>query len=248
MKKMLTIAAAVLLLAGCQGGNNKSAGTSNGAALDSESAKFSYALGLDVGRSLSHIDEKMDMDAFNKGVSTALAGKEPELSAKEILEVKQAVFKREQAKLMVKQQQAAGENKKASEEFLKKNASAAGVKSTASGLQYKVLTEGSGPKPTLDDTVKVDYEGKLLDGKVFDSSYKRGKPAVFPLRNVIKGWQEGLQLMPVGSKYRLFVPADLAYGDTGAGGVIGPNQVLIFDVQLLAIEHGKQTSKANNAK
>lgn len=246
MKKMFTIAAAVLLLAGCHG-NNKTAGTSN-AALNSESSKFSYAIGLDVGRSLSHIGEKVDMDAFSKGVETSIQGKKPELSDAEILEVKKAVFKREQAKLKVKMQQTAGENEKAGEAFLKKNATAAGVKTTASGLQYKVLKEGTGPKPTLNDTVKVDYEGKLLDGKVFDSSYRRGKPAVFPLSDVIKGWQEGLQLMPVGSKYRLFIPANLAYGATGAGGVIGPNEVLVFDVELLGIENGKKTANMGTTK
>jgi len=153
------------------------------------------------------------------------------------------VFRRQQEMMMEEQKKLALENKSAGGKFLQENASAAGVKTTKSGLQYKVLSEGSGPKPTLKDTVKVNYEGKLLDETVFDSSYKRGQPVTFPLGSVIKGWQEGLQLMPVGSKYRLFIPADLAYGERGAGNVIGPNAVLVFDVELLGIENGKDSAK-----
>jgi len=234
MKKIITMAA-VLLLAGCNAADDKAA-TAKGGALDSENAKFSYAIGLDVGRSLSRIDEKLNMDAFNKGVSGALNGEEAELSEQEITEVKQAVFKRQQEAMLEKQNKLAVENKATGGKFLQENASADGVKITKSGLQYKVLSEGSGAKPTLSDTVKVNYEGKLLDDTVFDSSYKRGQPVTFPLGSVIEGWKEGLQLMPVGSKYRLFIPAELAYGERGAGNVIGPNAVLVFDVELLGIE------------
>jgi len=241
MKKMITVAT-VLLLAGCNAADDK-APAAKGSALDSESAKFSYAIGLDVGRSLSRIEEPLDMVAFNKGLSSAIAGEEAELSDQEIAEVKQAVFKRQQEKAMEKQQKLAVENKAEGGKFLQENASADGVKTTRSGLQYKVLSEGDGPKPTLADTVKVNYEGKLLDDTVFDSSYKRGQPVTFPLNSVIAGWQEGLQLMPVGSKYRLFIPADLAYGERGAGGVIGPNAVLVFDVELLGIENAGNSKK-----
>jgi len=237
MKKMISIAA-VVLLAGCHSGSDK-ATTAKAGALDSENAKFSYAIGLDVGKSLSRIGEKIDMAAFNKGLSTSVEGKDSELSEKEIAEVKQAVFKRQQEAMLKKQQKLAQENKSAGGKFLQENASADGVKTTKSGLQYKVLTEGTGPKPTLEDTVKVNYEGKLLDDTVFDSSYKRGQPVTFPLGSVIEGWKEGLQLMPVGSKYRLFVPAALAYGEHGAGNVIGPNAVLVFDVELIGIEKSK---------
>lgn len=236
MKKIVTMAA-VLLLAGCNAADNKAPAAAKAGALDSENAKFSYAIGLDVGRSLSRIDEKLNMDAFNKGVSTALEGKDSELSDQEISEVKQAVFKRQQEAMIEKQNKLAVENKAAGGKFLQENASAEGVKTTKSGLQYKVLSEGTGPKPTLENTVKVNYEGKLLDDTVFDSSYKRGQPVTFPLNSVIEGWKEGLQLMPVGSKYRLFIPADLAYGERGAGNVIGPNAVLVFDVELLGIEN-----------
>ncbi|OIO68760.1 MAG: hypothetical protein COW19_05690 [Zetaproteobacteria bacterium CG12_big_fil_rev_8_21_14_0_65_55_1124] len=234
MKKIVTIAA-VLLLAGCNAADDKAPAAKAGA-LDSENAKFSYAIGLDVGRSLSRIDEKLDMSAFNEGLMTSVDGKESKLTEQEIAEVKQAVFKRQQEAMIEKQNKLAVENKATGGKFLQENASAEGVKSTESGLQYKVLTEGAGPKPTLDDTVKVNYEGKLLDDTVFDSSYKRGQPVTFPLGSVIEGWKEGLQLMPVGSKYRLFIPAALAYGERGAGNIIGPNAVLVFDVELLDIE------------
>jgi len=241
MKKSITLAA-VLLLAGCNAADDKAVTTKAGA-LDSENAKFSYAIGLDVGKSLARIDEKLDMAAFNKGVASSLEGEEPELDAKAITEVKQAVFKRQQEKMLEKQQKLAVENKATGGKFLQENASAEGVKTTASGLQYKVLTEGSGAKPTVADMVKVNYEGKLLDETVFDSSYKRGQPVTFPLGSVIEGWKEGLQLMPVGSKYRLFIPSALAYGEQGAGNIIGPNAVLIFDVELLSIEDAEAAAE-----
>jgi len=240
MKKYI-IMASLLVLAGCNSSGDKAAQDSG--KLDSEMAKFSYAIGLDVGRSLSHIDEKLEMAAFNKGVTTAMDGGDPELTVEQIAEVKKAVFKRTQEKAIEKRNKMTLENKALGGKFLQENASAEGVKTTGSGLQYKVLSAGKGAKPTISDVVKVNYEGKLLDGTVFDSSYKRGQPVSFPLGSVIKGWQEGLQLMPVGSKYRLFIPAKLAYGETGAGNVIGPNAVLTFDVELLEIEAPKDAKK-----
>ncbi|MCB9034140.1 MAG: FKBP-type peptidyl-prolyl cis-trans isomerase [Chitinophagales bacterium] len=133
------------------------------------------------------------------------------------------------------------DNEKKGKAFLEKNAKKAGVKTTASGLQYEVITEGTGPKPTATDNVKVHYTGTLLDGTVFDSSVERGEPVEFPLGQVIKGWTEGLQLMPVGSKYKFYVPADLAYGASGQPqGGIGPNEPLIFEVELLSIEKAKE--------
>ncbi|MDQ6966409.1 MAG: FKBP-type peptidyl-prolyl cis-trans isomerase [Mariprofundaceae bacterium] len=241
MKKIVTIAA-VLLLAGCNAADDKAPAAKAGS-LDSENTKFSYAIGLDVGKSLSRIDEKLDMDAFNEGLLTAVDGKESKLSEQEVVEVKQAVFKRQQEAMVEKQNKLAVENKATGGTFMQENASADGVKITKSGLQYKVLSDGAGPKPTLEDTVKVNYEGKLLDDTVFDSSYKRGQSVTFPLASVIKGWQEGLQLMPVGSKYRLFIPSKLAYGEKGASNVIGPNAVLVFDVELLGIENAGDTAK-----
>lgn len=234
MKKVVAIAG-LLALAGCNNGADKAAARKD-ATLDSEMARFSYAIGLDVGRSLARIDEKLDLAAFNKGVATTLNGDKPELDAEQIAEVKKAVLERQQKKMLVKRKQLADDNKREGAAFLAKNKTAKGVKTTKSGLQYMVLKAGDGARPKPSDVVKVNYEGRLLDGKVFDSSYRRGQPVTFPLSSVIKGWKEGLQLMNVGGKYRLFIPSDLAYGENGAGNVIGPNAVLTFDVELLGIE------------
>jgi FKBP-type peptidyl-prolyl cis-trans isomerase FklB len=142
------------------------------------------------------------------------------------------------AKAEEEQNKKAEENRQAGEAFLAQNKSQAGVMTTPSGLQYKVITEGTGPKPTLADQVKAHYAGRLVNGKEFDSSYKRGEPATFPLGGVIRGWQEGLQLMSVGSKYELYVPGDMGYGPGGFPPDIGPNEVLIFEVELLEIIKG----------
>jgi FKBP-type peptidyl-prolyl cis-trans isomerase FklB len=138
-----------------------------------------------------------------------------------------------------KMQQASMTNKKEGTAFLEANKTKEGVKVLPSGLQYKVLKEGTGPKPSAADTVVCNYRGTLIDGKEFDSSYKRGEPATFPVNGVIKGWTEALQLMPVGSKWQLFLPADLAYGDRGAGADIGPGATLIFEVELMSIQQAK---------
>ncbi len=236
MKKYIVVAIAIMILAGCSAGSEQTKDKKAGLLLNNESAKFSYAIGLDVGKSLSHLGTKLDLDAFNAAVATIINNGKPILSAKEIAAVKQSVFKLRQEKFLTKQKELASKNKAAGEKFLADNAKKEGVKTTASGLQYKVITLGDGPKPGAKDRVKVNYEGTLIDGKVFDSSYKRGKPVTFPLNQVIKGWGEGLQLMPVGSKYRFFLPSELAYGAHGAGGRIGPNTTLIFDVELLSIE------------
>lgn len=235
MKKYIVIAVAVVVMAGCSAGTEQVKEKEVGLSLDSESAKFSYAIGLDVGKSLSHLDTKLDLNAFNAAVTGALNGEKPMLSDKEIAEVKRSVFKLQQEKLMTKQKELGLKNKTAGEKFMVENAKKEGVQTTASGLQYQVMREGSGAKPTATDQVEVNYEGTLIDGKVFDSSYKRGKPVTFPLNQVIKGWGEGLQLMTVGSKYRFFLPSTLAYGVRGAGSKIGPNATLIFDVELLSI-------------
>jgi FKBP-type peptidyl-prolyl cis-trans isomerase len=151
------------------------------------------------------------------------------LSEEESMQVKQEFMNKVMGSLAEK-------NKSEGEAFLKANADKDGVKITASGLQYQVIKEGEGQKPKAEETVKVHYAGTLLDGTEFDSSYKRGEPTTFPLNRVIRGWTEGLQLMTVGSKYRFFIPSNLAYGPQGAGQQIGPNSTLIFDVELLAIE------------
>lgn len=198
--------------------------------------KVSYSIGMQIGASLKRNDPDVDISLVKKGLEDAFTEKRPLMGSQDITTTLRA-YQQQRQERMAKQMAAQGEvNVKEGAKFLEENKSKEGVKTTSSGLQYKVLKQGDGPKPTAADTVKVHYRGTLLDGTEFDSSYKRGEPAVFPLNGVIRGWTEGLQLMSVGSKYRLFVPADLAYGAHGAGAAIGPNATLIFDVELLGIE------------
>ena len=198
--------------------------------------RLSYALGLSMGNNFrsSGIDT-INVQDFADGVAAVFYGSEPKMSYDEAKEVIQAYF----TELQKKQEEAAaamGElNAKAGEEFLAENGKRAEVKTTDSGLQYEVLAEGEGESPKATDTVSVHYTGKLIDGTVFDSSVERGAPATFGVTQVIPGWVEALQLMKKGAKYRLFIPSALAYGPQGAGGIIGPNQTLIFDVELLDI-------------
>ncbi len=205
--------------------------------LDTEVQKLSYAMGMDVGKSLKNLDADVDADAFTLAVKDVLAGHEAKLSEEVAANIKQTFFRKRQEEQMKKRQQAAAENKAKGEKFLAENAKKKGVTVTDSGLQYEVIKQGDGPKPKPDDTVKVHYKGTTIDGVEFDSSYSRGQPISFPLNGVIKGWSEGVALMPVGSKYRFFIPAELAYGERGAGAKIGPNETLIFEVELLGIEN-----------
>jgi len=204
--------------------------------LDSQKKKVSYAIGLDIGKNFKARAMDIDMEILIQGLRDAQGSGEPLLKQEEIQQVmtqfQQDMMKAEKEKKMGQAQA----NKAKEEAFLKENAQKPGIKITASGLQYRVISTGAGPLPKLTDTVKVHYRGTLLDGTEFDSSYKRNEPAVFPLNGVIKGWIEALQLMKVGSKWQIFLPASLAYGENGAGQVIGPNATLIFDVELLSIE------------
>jgi FKBP-type peptidyl-prolyl cis-trans isomerase FklB len=207
--------------------------------LKSQIDKSSYALGLNVGRSLqrSSISAKdLNTAIFMQGFRDALAGRKPLLTDAEVqaaLAVLQAGARKEMDE---KNAAAAAVNRKAGDAFLAANRAKDGVVTLPSGLQYKILKQGDGPKPAAADTVLCNYRGTLLDGTEFDSSYKRGQPARFPVGGVIKGWTEALQLMPVGSKWQLFIPPDLAYGNRGAGSVIAPGDTLIFEVELLSIE------------
>ncbi len=205
----------------------------------SENAKLSYAIGLDVGNSLKTLGSEIDRDTFMEALNAQLDGKTPRLDAAEAAKVKQSFFQKRAAKQVEERKTKAAANKVAGEKFLAENAKKDGVKVTASGLQYEVLKMGDGAKPVATDKVKVHYRGTLLDGTEFDSSYKRGQPISFPLNGVIKGWTEGVQLMPVGSKFKFYIPSDLAYGANGAGKAIGPDSTLIFEVELLAIETPK---------
>ena len=203
--------------------------------LKDQKDKVSYSIGLDIGTTLKRQVIEVNEELLNTGIQDGLSGKKPLLSEDQVKET-MAVFQKEiLAKQAEAKKAAAAKNSAEAMKFLAENKTKQDVKTTASGLQYKILKEGSGPTPKPTDTVKVNYRGTVLDGTEFDSSSKRGEPASFPVNRVIKGWTEALQLMKVGSKYQLFIPADLAYGGRGAGSDIGPNAMLIFDVELLGI-------------
>lgn len=199
-------------------------------------AKTGYSLGADIGKMLKQQGLEVDVQAFTKGFADAMAGVPLALSEEEMRQVLQAFQQDAMAKQQEHRRAEAAANKKAADAFLAENKGKAGVVTLPSGLQYKVLKEGTGATPKETDTVTVHYRGTLIDGTEFDSSYSRGEPATFPVKGVIKGWTEALQHMKVGSKWQLFVPPELAYGERGAGRAIGPNQTLIFEVELLGIE------------
>jgi FKBP-type peptidyl-prolyl cis-trans isomerase FklB len=204
--------------------------------LKTDKDKASYAIGMNIGQNLKKQSDEIDAAIVQRAMKDSLAGDKmlmTEDEAKAALMTLQTNMKKKQEEQM---QQTAETNKKEGEAFLAENKTKAGVVTLPSGLQYKVLTEGTGPKPTATDSVVCNYKGTLLNGTEFDSSYKRGQPATFPVTGVIKGWTEALQLMPVGSKWELFIPSDLAYGQRGPGGGIGPNSTLIFEVELVSIK------------
>jgi FKBP-type peptidyl-prolyl cis-trans isomerase len=195
----------------------------------------SYAIGTMIAGNLKQQGIKVDLAELNKGIADVLEGRKPRMDQAQCQQVVMA-YQQQQMKDQQEKSAASGDkNKKDGAAFLEKNGKREGVVTTASGLQYEVLKKGDGAKPKATDKVKVHYHGTLTDGKVFDSSVDRGEPISFPLNGVIKGWTEGLQLMPTGSKYKFFIPSELAYGPNGQGD-IGPNAVLIFDVELLGIE------------
>jgi FKBP-type peptidyl-prolyl cis-trans isomerase len=203
--------------------------------LKNQKDKVSYAIGLDIGTTMKRQLIDVDQSLMSKGIQDGLSGATPILNQEQIKQV-MSTFQKDQMEKQAAARKATGEkNEQEGKKFLEENKKKEGVKTTASGLQYKVIKEGNGPKPKENDTVEVNYRGTLIDGTEFDSSYKRGKSAKFPVNRVIKGWTEGLQLMSKGSKYQFFIPPDLAYGERGAGGEIGPNATLIFDVELLGI-------------
>jgi FKBP-type peptidyl-prolyl cis-trans isomerase FklB len=183
-----------------------------------------------------------------EGFKDALTDSKTRLTTEEAQAVLKEVGAELQKEQQAKMKEAADKNKTDGEAFLASNKEKEGVVVLPSGLQYKILTEGNGPKPTANDTVVCNYKGTLINGTEFDSSYKRGKPATFPVGRVIKGWTEALQLMPVGSKWQLFIPADLAYGANGAGGDIGPNATLIFEVDLLSIQSNENKDQGDKGK
>jgi FKBP-type peptidyl-prolyl cis-trans isomerase len=222
------------------------AASSTSSALKTEKDKVSYAIGMNIGTTLHKQSVDVDPKLLQQGLEDALAGSKTLLSEDEA-RATLTDFQNEMRKKMQEKMQAAGEtNKKEGDAFLAANKAKDGVVTLPSGLQYKILTPGTGPKPTASDSVICNYRGTLIDGKEFDSSYKRGQPATFPVTGVIKGWTEALQLMPVGSKWQLFVPSDLAYGERGQGPDITPNATLIFEVELLSIKPKDQAQEKNS--
>lgn len=206
------------------------------AGLPTEKDKVSYMIGMQMGKSLEQVKDEVDVDMIAKAIKASVAGEKMLMTEQQAQEIAQAFGQKMQAKMIAKREADATKNKEEGAKFLAENAKKPGVKTTPSGLQYQVITEGTGPKPKPSDVVKVHYKGTLLDGKTFDSSYDRGTPATFPLGAVIPGWREGLGLMSVGSKYKLWIPASIGYGEAGTqGGPIPPNATLVFEVELLEI-------------
>ena len=203
--------------------------------LSTEKEKVSYMVGMMFGQQLGSIKSEIDPAIVAQAMNTSLTDGPLLMTQEEAQQVSQEFSRKMQGKMEADRKAAADTNKAAGEKFLADNKGKPGVKTTASGLQYQVVTEGKGPKPATTDTVRVHYTGTLLDGTKFDSSVDRGEPAEFPLSGVIPGWTEGLQLMPVGSKFKFWIPANLAYGEQGTPGPIGPNQTLMFDVELIEI-------------
>jgi len=196
----------------------------------------SYAIGLNIGRNLQSDGFEFNLAALVQGLKDVFTDTKPALTDEQCRAALKRFQEEEAAKVQQKRQMAGSQNQRAGEAFLAANKGKEGVTTLPSGLQYAVLKKGNGPTPKTSDTVSTHYHGTLIDGTVFDSSVERGEPAVFPVGGVIRGWTEALQLMKVGDKWRLFIPSELAYGPRGAGNVIGPHAVLIFEIELLGIQ------------
>ncbi len=232
MKKLLLLGvlpALFIMLSSC--GSNKSTTVKN-VKLDNQIDSVSYALGVNVASwAKPNGLEDLNMDAFVDGFISVLEDKDVKITNDEAMPIIQTY-------MMMAQERKADENLVKGQEFLAKNREKSGITTTESGLQYEVMKEGTGPQPTEASTVTVHYHGTLMDGTIFDSSVDRGEPATFPLGNVIPGWTEGLQYMKVGSKFKFYIPSELAYGpNPRPGGPIGPNEMLIFEVELLTVEN-----------
>jgi FKBP-type peptidyl-prolyl cis-trans isomerase FklB len=257
----LSLAALLAVSVSAQNANQQSGGTNAAPAtkpqqppsseipgLPTQKDKTSYAIGVNLGKGLSHDSIEVDPNLILQGLKDGLAGGKTLMTDEQVQATIMQLEGQVREQATARRQQDAETNKKAGEAFLAANKSKPGVTTLPSGLQYKVLKEGTGPKPTLNDTVMCNYRGTSIDGKEFDSSAQHGGgPAKFPVKGIIKGWSEALQLMPVGSKWELYVPPDLAYGERGAGGVIGPNQTLIFEVELVSIVPSSPPAGAQQA-
>jgi FKBP-type peptidyl-prolyl cis-trans isomerase FklB len=218
-------------LAGCQSSGGKDV------KLETQKDKVSYSIGLAIGKNLAHDSVAVAPDPFIRGVLDAYADSSHRLMSEEEIQKVMMAFQDSLRTRQMESSRAVGEKqKREGEAFLAENAKKPGVLTLPSGLQYKVITEGKGKRPSASSTVTTQYRGRLIDGTEFDSSYKHGQPAVFPVSGVIKGWTEALQLMTEGSKWELYVPSHLAYGESGAGGVIPPNATLVFEIELLSVK------------
>ena len=239
-KKILAVilaGMAAMIIAGCnKPAEKKTEGKAGKVELKNFSDRVSYMIGTDIGASLRENQAEVDPDLVSRGLADSFLERPLLMTADEIDKVKQEFTDKLQKDYQAKQAETAAKNLAEGEKYLAENAKKPGVVTTDSGLQYEVVTQGTGPKPGPDATVKVHYRGTLLDGTEFDSSYKRGEPVVLKLASLIPGWSEALQLMPVGSKYKLVLPSTLAYGDKEVGPDIGPNATLLFDIELLGIE------------
>jgi FKBP-type peptidyl-prolyl cis-trans isomerase FklB len=232
MKLPLFILSGILLLA-----NQVIAGEN--LVLKNYKDKVSYIIGIDIGKNLKNQSIDIAPDILARGIKDAISGKKPLMTEQEVQETTAAFQKEMTAKQTELIKKVGEKNRKEGEAFLAENKQREGVKTLVSGLQYKVIKAGAGKKPKLTDTVVTQYRGTLIDGTEFDSSYRRGKPATFPVNGVIPGWVEALQLMEEGSKWQLFIPPNLAYGERGAGRDIPPNSTLIFEIELISIQEKK---------
>jgi FKBP-type peptidyl-prolyl cis-trans isomerase FklB len=206
--------------------------------LKDQKDKVSYSIGMNIGNNLKKQSIEVSPDILLQGIKDALSGGKTLMTEKEVNETMMNFQKEVMAKQQARMKELAEKNKKEGEAFLAENKKKEGVITLPSGLQYKVIKEGDGKIPTINDTVTVNYRGTLIDGKEFDSSYTRGQPVTFPVKGVIPGFSEALQLMKVGSKWQLFIPSNLAYGERGAGEEIGPGATLIFELELVSIKEG----------
>ncbi|PKL48985.1 MAG: hypothetical protein CVV37_07795 [Nitrospira bacterium HGW-Nitrospira-1] len=229
MKLLLSMVLGVVLLAGQANAEEKKA-------FQTPKEKQSYSMGADLGKKIQSLSIEVDLNAFAQGMKDAVSGNKMLLTEQEIKETLTALQKELMEKQAENAKQLGEKNMKAGEAFLAENKKKEGVITLPSGLQYKVIKEGAGKTPKADDTVVTNYRGTLIDGTEFDSSYKRGEPATFPVKGVIPGWTEALQLMKEGSKWELFIPSSLAYGERGAGNAIGPNATLIFEIELISVK------------
>jgi FKBP-type peptidyl-prolyl cis-trans isomerase FkpA/FKBP-type peptidyl-prolyl cis-trans isomerase FklB len=248
--RVLAVAACSTMLLACQqkadDGDKKA--SSDASELSTDAQKFGYAIGVNLGQSLQPVKDHVDIDSLEDGLNDAASGKPLKLNDQQREEIHTKVAQQVQEEQEKERAEQGQKNKEDGEKFLAENAKRPEVKTTGSGLQYEILTPGEGASPTASDTVTVHYRGTLINGEEFDSSYSRGQPVTFPLSNVIPGWTEGLQLMKPGSKAKLYIPPDLAYGERGAGAKIGPNSTLIFEVELLSVNRpAGEKPEANKA-